>query len=48
MPIPDASGKMKIKPAKVLVPEKYATATSSPLRYTVKEGSQTHDIELKD
>jgi hypothetical protein len=48
MPIPDAKGQMNIKPPKYLVPETYATATKSPLRFTVKEGSNTHDIELKD
>src|SRR5262245_53639354 len=48
MPIPDAKGQMKIKPAKSLVPEKYATAADSPLRYTVQEGNNTNHIELKD
>jgi hypothetical protein len=48
MPIPDAQGQMKLKPAKHLVPEKYATAANSPLRYTVQEGTNTHNIELKD
>jgi hypothetical protein len=48
MPIPDSTGKLKTKAPKYLVPETYATVTKSPLRYTVKEGSQTHDIELKD
>lgn len=48
MPIPNAKGKITIKPAKSLVPEKYATAANSPLRYTVKEGSNPYDIELTD
>jgi hypothetical protein len=48
MPIPNAQGKLKIKPAKSLVPEKYATATNSPLRFTVQEGSNNNDIDLKD
>ena len=48
MPIPDARGQLKIKAPKYLVPEKYATATDSPLRYTVHEGTNTYDIELKD
>jgi hypothetical protein len=48
MPIPDASGKINIKPAKSLVPEKYATAENSPLRYTVKEGRNEYNIELAD
>jgi hypothetical protein len=48
MPIPDAQGNFKIKPPKYLVPKKYETADQTPLRYTVKEGSNTYDIELKD
>jgi hypothetical protein len=48
MPIPDAKGRTNLKPAKSLVPEKYATVTNSPLRYTVHEGDNRHDIELKD
>jgi hypothetical protein len=48
MPIPDSKGQINIKAAKSLVPEKYATAGNSPLRYTVNEGSQLHDIELTD
>jgi hypothetical protein len=48
MPIPDSKGQLKIKPPKSLVPEKYATAEKSPLRFTVKEGSNVYDIELKD
>jgi hypothetical protein len=48
MPIPDSKGQLKIKPAKSLVPEKYATTEKSPLRFTVKEGSNVFDIELKD
>jgi hypothetical protein len=48
MPIPDAKGRVNIKPAKLLVPEKYATVANSPLRYTVHEGDNKNDIELKD
>ena len=48
MPVPNAQGKLKIKPAKSLVPEKYATATDSPLHFTVQEGNNKNDIELKD
>jgi hypothetical protein len=48
MPIPDAKGQMKIKPAKLLVPEKYATPATSPLHYTVQEGSHRYTIELTD
>jgi hypothetical protein len=31
----------------VPAPEKYATPESSPLKYTVKPGEQTYDIDLK-
>jgi hypothetical protein len=48
MPIPDAQGRLNIKPPKYLVPQKYATTENSPLRFTVKEGSNRYDIELKD
>jgi hypothetical protein len=48
MPIPDAKGQLKIKPPKQLVPEKYATAQTSPLKFTVKEGSNTVDLNLED
>ena len=48
MPIPDAQGKLKINAAKSLVPDTYSTVGKSPLRYTVKEGSKTNNIELKD
>ena len=48
MPIPDARGRLKIKPSKHLVPEKYGTSDKSPLRHTVVEGSNTFAIELQD
>jgi hypothetical protein len=48
MPIPDAQGKFKIKPPKHLVPKKYESADQTPLRLTVKEGSNSFDIELAD
>jgi hypothetical protein len=48
MPIPDKQGRLNIKPPTYLVPQKYATTESSPLRFTVKEGSNRYDIELKD
>jgi hypothetical protein len=48
MPIPDAKGQIKIPQAKSLVPEKYATTEKSPLKFTVKEGSNVINIELKD
>lgn len=48
MPIPDAQGRLNIKPPKHLVPEKYSKVETSPLRFTVAEGSNTYDIELTD
>jgi len=48
MPIPDAKGRLNIKPPKYLVPQKYATAETSPLRFTVKEGSNSFNIEVQD
>ncbi|MFO0951158.1 MAG: hypothetical protein U0835_08400 [Isosphaeraceae bacterium] len=48
MPIPDAKGRINIKPPKHLVPEKYASTESSPLKFEVKEGSNALDLELKD
>ena len=48
MPIPDAQGRLNIKPPKHLVPEKYSKAETSPLRFTVAEGSNTYDIKLAD
>jgi hypothetical protein len=48
MPIPDAQGNFKTKPPKYLVPQKYETADKTPLRFTVKEGNNSYDIELKD
>src|SRR4051794_35085019 len=48
MPIPDAQGRVKIKPSKNLVPAKYATAEESPLRQTVVAGRNAFPIELKD
>jgi hypothetical protein len=48
MPIPDARGRLKIKPPKHLVPEKYGTSDKSPLRHTVVEGSNTVPLNLED
>ena len=48
MPIPDARGRLKIKPSKHLVPEKYGMAAKSPLRHTVVEGNNTVPIDLED
>ncbi len=48
MPIPDARGRLKIKPPKHLVPEKYGTSGKSPLRHTVVEGSNTVPLDLED
>ena len=48
MPIPDAKGQVNIPQAKSLVPEKYATTEKSPLKFTVKEGSNVINIELTD
>jgi hypothetical protein len=48
MPIPDKQGRLNIKPPTYLVPQKYATTGNSPLSFTVKEGSNRYDIELKD
>ena len=41
MPIPDARGRLKIKPSKHLIPEKYGISAKSPLRHTVVEGNNT-------
>jgi hypothetical protein len=48
MPIPDAKGNLNIKPAKDLVPTKYATADNSPLRMTVEDRSNDFMIVLED
>jgi hypothetical protein len=49
MPIPDAQGRVKIKPPKSLVPERYASVDQSPLHFTVKEGDNSPlNIDLKD
>jgi hypothetical protein len=48
MPVPDKQGRINIKPPKYLVPQKYATTEQSPLSFTVKEGSNRYDIDLKD
>lgn len=48
MPIPDSRGNFNIKPPKYLVPQKYETADQTPLRFTVKEGSNSYNIELTD
>jgi hypothetical protein len=48
MPIPDKDGRLNIKPPTYLVPRKYETAEKSPLRFTVKEGSNTYNIDLTD
>jgi hypothetical protein len=48
MPIPDARGRLKTKPPKHLVPERYGTPGKSPLRQTVVEGSNTVKLDLED
>jgi hypothetical protein len=48
MPKPKADGTIDYKLPKTESPKKYATADKSPLRYTVTEGKQKIDIELKD
>ena len=37
-----------VKPPKSLIPEKYAKGGTSPLRFEVKAGSNTYNIELTD
>jgi hypothetical protein len=48
MPIPDKLGRLNIKPPTYLVPQKYATTETSPLNFTVREGNNRYNIELKD
>lgn len=48
MPKPDEYGQIKYELPKNAVPEKFASAEKSPLRYTVREGNNTINIELKD
>ncbi len=48
MPKPDQYGQIKYELPKNAVPEKFGTAEKSPLRYTVREGDNTINIELKD
>jgi hypothetical protein len=46
---PDANGHIKYELAKTTSPSKYASADKSPLRCTVREGTNPpFDIELKD
>lgn len=45
---PKADGTFSYTVPKSLVPNKYAAADTSPLRYTVAEGRATYDVELKD
>jgi hypothetical protein len=44
---PDASGRINYVLPKNTSPKKYEKADTSPLRYTVKEGSNAFEIELK-
>jgi len=39
---PTRTGQARFVP----IPPSYADAKSSPLRYTVQEGTQTHDLKL--
>jgi hypothetical protein len=43
---PDASGRIEYKLPKSVAPNKYEKVDSSPLRYTVKEGSNDFEIKL--
>jgi hypothetical protein len=45
---PDAGDPNPPKGTYVKIPQKYRTADSSELSYTVTRGSQTHNIELTD
>ncbi len=45
---PKADGTIDYKLPKSLVPEKYAKADKSPLRYTVVSGKNTYLVELTD
>jgi hypothetical protein len=45
---PDATGRIRYELAKPVTPPKYASVETSPLKYTVKEGTNEIDIELKD
>jgi hypothetical protein len=48
MPKPKPDSTIDYKLPKLESPKKYATADKSPLRYTIVEGKQKIDIELKD
>jgi len=45
---PKPDGTFDYKLPKSLIPAKYTQADKSPLRYTVKEGTNTYDIELEE
>ena len=45
---PDASGQIDYRMPKNLAPKKYEKVDSSPLRFTVKEGKNDFEIDLKD
>jgi hypothetical protein len=46
--LPGQGGKVeKIQQKEVFVPDKYGNTDTSGLKYEVKSGSQSHDIELK-
>jgi hypothetical protein len=47
-PQPDASGRIEYRLPKNVAPKKYEKVDSSPLRYTVNEGKNEFEIELKD
>ena len=44
----DKDGRITYKPAKLVVPDKYADPQKTPFRYTVEAGSNTIDLDLKD
>jgi len=48
MPKPKPDSTIDYVLPKSAVPSNYASPDKSPLRFTVKEGSQTYNIELKD
>lgn len=48
MPQPKADSTIQYVLPKSVIPTKYSSPDTSPLRYTVKEGSNSFDIDLKD
>lgn len=48
MPKPKPDSTIDYVLPKSVIPSNYSSPDKSPLRYTVREGSQTYNIELKD